>query len=94
MSTESEDPQGDGTTKIDVRVPTQLIEQIDEEYERRGYSSRSEAIRDALRSWADPPIRLSEDVLDDIGQSREAIAETFDEARDDAEWPAEHDLDG
>lgn len=61
----------DDSEKIDVRVPKQLIEQIDEEYERRGYTSRSEAIRDALRAWVDPPVRISEDVLHDISTSRE-----------------------
>lgn len=28
---------GSGTAKIDVRVPNRLLEEIDEEYERRGY---------------------------------------------------------
>lgn len=86
MGIESEEPQGDGTTKIDVRVPTHLIEQIDAEYERRGYTSRSEAIRDALRAWVDPPIRLSEEILDDLEKSREQreAGETVpaDEVRD------------
>lgn len=62
---------GDGTTKIDVRVPTHLIEQIDDEYAERGYTSRSEAIRDALRAWVDPPVRLSDDLLEDLAVSRE-----------------------
>lgn len=35
--------------KIDVRVPAGVLEAIDEEYGRRGYASRSAAIRDALR---------------------------------------------
>jgi Arc/MetJ-type ribon-helix-helix transcriptional regulator len=69
MSTESE-TGGDGSTKIDVRVPTELLEKIDAEYERRGYTSRSEAIRDALRSWVDPPVRLSEEALSDLAESR------------------------
>lgn len=60
----------ESTTKIDVRVPRQLLEQIDEEYVERGYTSRSEAIRDALRAWVDPPIRLSEAVLEDLAVSR------------------------
>lgn len=41
--------------KINVRVPETLLERIDEEWERRGYSSKSEAIRDALRDWVEPP---------------------------------------
>lgn len=72
MSTNTDDTSGEPeTTKIDVRVPTELVEQIDEEYSRRGYTSRSEAIRDALRAWVDPPVRLSDDVLEDIAVSRQ-----------------------
>jgi len=73
MSTETGDPDtdGDDTTKIDVRVPTHLLEQIDEKHEQRGYTSRSEAIRDALRTWVDPPVRFSEDMLEDLAVSRE-----------------------
>lgn len=56
--------------KINVRVPRELLEAIDAEYERRGYTSRSEAIRDALRAWVDPPVRLSDEVLDDLTVSR------------------------
>lgn len=63
--------EGDGMTKIDVRVPTHLLEEIDEKYEERGYTSRSEAIRDALRAWLDPPVRLSDAVLSDLATSRE-----------------------
>jgi len=59
----------DDSTKIDVRVPQKLVEQIDAEYEERGYTSRSEAIRDVLRAWVDPPIRLSEAVLEDLQTS-------------------------
>lgn len=71
MSTDTDDPDGEGTEKIDVRVPAQLLEQIDAEYERRGYTSRSEAIRDALRDWLNPPVTLSEETLDDLETSRE-----------------------
>lgn len=74
MSTDTDvDDPGDGEemTKIDVRVPAHLVEQIDEEYTERGYTSRSEAIRDALRAWVDPPVRLSEEVLEALAVSRE-----------------------
>lgn len=71
MSTDTDRQDNEtGTTKIDVRVPTQLLDRIDEEYDQRGYTSRSEAIRDALRAWVDPPVRLSEDVLADLKTSR------------------------
>ena len=57
--------------KINVRVPEPLLEQIEEEWERRGYSSKSEAIRDALRDWVDPATKLSDETLDDLEESRE-----------------------
>lgn len=57
-------------TKIDVRVPTQLVEQIDEEYADRGYTPQSEAIRDAVRAWVDPLIQLFEELLADLAVSR------------------------
>ncbi|NKE37541.1 ribbon-helix-helix protein, CopG family [Natronococcus sp. JC468] len=74
MSTDTGGPGGkdsNGTTKIDVRVPTELLEEIDEEYQRRGYTSRSEAIRDALRDWVEPTVQLSKETLEDLAASRE-----------------------
>ncbi|KTG29765.1 MULTISPECIES: ribbon-helix-helix domain-containing protein [Haloferax] len=72
MSTNTGDGRdGDGgTTKIDVRVPTAMVDAIDEEFARRGYTSRSEAIRDALRDWLDPSVQLSEETLADLAESR------------------------
>jgi Arc/MetJ-type ribon-helix-helix transcriptional regulator len=73
MSTDTDDPNREATTKIDVRVPASLLEQIDDEYERRGYTSRSEAIRDALRDWVSPPATLSEETLADLKESQEQV---------------------
>lgn len=72
MSTDT-DGSGDGERmeKVDVRVPAALLEEINEKYERRGYASRSEAVRDALRDWVNPPVTLSEDTLADLEESRE-----------------------
>ena len=74
MSTDTNDGgegNSDDTSKIDVRAPNLLLEEIDKEYERRGYTSRSEAIRDALRDWIDPPTRLSEETLEALKTSYE-----------------------
>ena len=70
MSTDTDDA-GDRMEKIDVRVPAGVLEAIDEEYSRRGYASRSEAIRDALRDWLNPSPELSDDILDELKESRE-----------------------
>ncbi|KAB7514871.1 ribbon-helix-helix protein, CopG family [Halosegnis rubeus] len=70
MSTDT-DTGDDRMEKINVRVPESLLQRIDEEWERRGYSSKSEAIRDALRDWVNPPVTLSEETLADLEKSRE-----------------------
>lgn len=62
---------GDGRMeKINVRVPASLLGQIEETWEERGYSSKSEAIRDALRDWVNPGVTLSEETLEDLAESR------------------------
>ena len=80
------DTGGDRMEKINVRVPEALLQRIDEEWERRGYSSKSEAIRDALRDWVNPPTALSEETLAALEESREQAerGETVsaDEARE------------
>lgn len=64
MSADTDD--GDGRMeKINVRVPASLLGQIEETWEERGYSSKSEAIRDALRDWVDPSVTLSEETLEE-----------------------------
>ncbi|TKX52270.1 ribbon-helix-helix protein, CopG family [Halorubrum sp. SS7] len=70
MSTDT-DAGDDRMEKINVRVPKSLLDRIDEEWERRGYASKSEAIRDALRDWVDPSVTLSEETLSDLAESRE-----------------------
>lgn len=86
MSADTDDADGEGTRKIDVRVPTDLLEQIDDEYKQRGYTTRSEAIRDALRDWVNPSVTLSEETLADLRESREQAEQgetvSADEARE------------
>lgn len=70
MSTDTDETDERRMQKIDVRVPASLLDAVDEEYAKRGYASRSEAIRDAIRDWVAPPVQFSEDVLDDLERSR------------------------
>ncbi len=71
MSTDTDGVgDGDRMEKIDVRVPGNVLEAIDEAYGRRGYASRSEAIRDALRDWLNPSPELSEEMLAELEESR------------------------
>ena len=80
------DAGDDRMQKINVRVPEALLSQIDEEWERRGYSSKSEAIRDALRDWLHAPEPLSEETIAALEESREQAerGETYtaDEVRE------------
>jgi metal-responsive CopG/Arc/MetJ family transcriptional regulator len=71
MSTDTADSDTDRMEKIDVRVPAAILEEIDETYARRGYTSRSEAIRDALRDRVDPEPQLTEEAVEAIARSRE-----------------------
>ena len=41
----------EGVTRIGVSLPRNLLDEFDSIIETRGYSSRSEAIRDAIRSY-------------------------------------------
>lgn len=84
MSADTEEKEN--MTKINVRVPQKILDTIDEEYKKRGYTSRSEAIRDALRAWIDPPIRLTEETLKDLQKSKkqkqQGKTKTLDEVAD------------
>lgn len=62
---------GRTTETYTVRVPKQLAEEIDDVWEQRGYASRSEFIRDALRTAVHPPVRISEEFLEHLETSRD-----------------------
>ena len=93
MSTDTDDGgDPEPMEKIDVRVPTPVIEAIESEYQRRGYSSRSEAIRDALRDWLNPSVQLSPETLADLRESREQRQSGETMSLDDA--LDKYDVDG
>lgn len=60
--------------KLNVRVPKPLLDVIDEEWERRGYASKSEAIRDALRDWVNPRLQLSDEALEALETSESQVS--------------------
>ncbi|RRJ30266.1 ribbon-helix-helix domain-containing protein [Halocatena pleomorpha] len=70
MSTDA-DRSTNEMEKINVRVPKALLAQIDEAWEKRGYTSKSEFIRDALRDAVTPSVTLSEEALGHLAESRE-----------------------
>lgn len=63
---------------ITVRVSEELNQKIDEVWEERGYSSRSEFIRDALRSAIDPQVTISEEFMEHlmVSQRQRDMGET------------------
>lgn len=74
MATESE-PDDPEMVKIDVKVTRRQKEEIDRIWRERGYPSRSEFVRDALREAMDPvltpdALRRLADGLDDIAEGR------------------------
>jgi Arc/MetJ-type ribon-helix-helix transcriptional regulator len=79
--------------KINVRVPKSLLQRIDEEWEQRGYSSKSEAIRDALRDWVNPSVTLSEETLADLKRSAEQRARGETRSLDEVAESDDVDLD-
>ena len=71
MSTDSEAGSDGEMEKINVRVPQSLLAQVDDVWEERGYATKSEFIRDALRDAVNPPMQLSAEALEHLAESRE-----------------------
>lgn len=71
MRTDSDTGEEGSMEKINVRVPQALLAEIDEIWKERGYSSKSEFIRDALRDAVHPPTQLSEEALQHLIESRD-----------------------
>ncbi len=53
------------TKNINVRINTDLLEKIDEEWKKQGYNSRSEFIRQSLRESVEKP-KLSPQTLKNL----------------------------
>jgi PHD/YefM family antitoxin component YafN of YafNO toxin-antitoxin module len=71
MSTDSGAGTDGEMEKINVRVPKALLAEIDEVWEKRGYATKSEFVRDALRDAVEPPTQLSEEALQHLAESRD-----------------------
>lgn len=73
----------DSDPTVNTRVPQELLDRIDEVYDERGFSNRSEFIRSALRDAVNAPSPLSEEAKSDLAVSRSQIDEdqttSFDE---------------
>jgi PHD/YefM family antitoxin component YafN of YafNO toxin-antitoxin module len=84
MSTDRDAGTDGEMEKINVRVPKSLLAEVDEVWEERGYASKSEFVRDALRDAVEPPTQLSEEALEHLAESREQ--------RDDGETVSQDDV--
>ena len=84
MSTDRDAGTDGEMEKINVRVPKSLLTEVDEVWEERGYASKSEFVRDALRDAVEPPTQLSEEALEHLAESREQ--------RDDGETVSQADV--
>ena len=67
--------------KINVRLPEPLLNQVDEATEQRGYTSTSEAVRDALRDWVETPQSAS-DLFGGLNRSVDRDGVSTDDQRD------------
>lgn len=56
---------------ITLRVSPELDDQIDDVWQERGYSSRSEFIRDAIRTAIDPQVTISAEFMEHLRVSQE-----------------------
>lgn len=65
--------QSDGMEHVTLRVPPQLLAQVDDVYEKRGFASRSDFLRNAIRDAAYPATVLSEETYEDIEESTEQL---------------------
>ena len=79
---EPDDPE---MVKIDVKVTRRQKEVIDRTWKERGYPSRSEFVRDALRDATEP--LLTEDALREVASGFEDIREgrtvSLDDVKDE-----------
>ena len=76
---------GDNNEKVNLRLPTDFLADMDERWQEEGYDSRSEFMREGLRD-AVYGTRLSRRALEDLAESERQFAEgktvTAEQARE------------
>lgn len=70
---------------ITLRVSPELDDQIDDVWQERGYSSRSEFIRDAIRTAINPSVTISEEFMNHLRASQQQKESDESIALDDLE---------
>lgn len=76
------------TKLLNVRVPEQVLEQLDETYEERGFTSRSEFVRKAIRDAMRAESVFTEETRDDAAGADETL--DHDEALAELDEPQSH----
>ncbi|MFB6298646.1 MAG: ribbon-helix-helix domain-containing protein [Halobacteriales archaeon] len=59
---------------LSVRVPKQIADEVETVWSDRGFASRSEFLRSAIREAVYPPARLSTEAREAIAASQQDIA--------------------
>ncbi len=65
----------DADPQVNVRVPEELLQEVDKVLEERGFTNRSEFIRTAIRDALHPQPKLSEEALERIEESKKELEE-------------------
>lgn len=84
-------PDEDRSETLNVRVPKSVADRIEEIYGQRGFSSKSEFVRSALRDALSPERVLSESISEDISKSEEQIDQGQTKSLDDVFSGSESD---
>ncbi len=71
---QSDATNGDNNEKVNLRLPTDFLADMDERWQEEGYDSRSEFMREALRDGV-YGTRLSRRALEDLAESERQFSE-------------------
>jgi metal-responsive CopG/Arc/MetJ family transcriptional regulator len=71
--TAGDPPDATDMEHVSLRLPAQLLDDVDNVWEERGFSSRSEFLRNAVRDATYPPTTLSDEAIEAIEESAEQI---------------------
>lgn len=73
--------------QLNTRVPLPLLEEIGEAWKERGFTSRSEFVRHALRYAVNPEFKFSDEVLEDLEISKRQFEEGKTHTLEEGELP-------
>lgn len=83
MPDEGTDGGDDDVVLVNFRVTQRFLDQVDTTWQDRGFNSRSEFIRYALRKAAEPPVFDREELLALLNAESELHRSTVEESTED-----------